>query len=68
MDEEIGRRIERIDEINREISNLTPEFLRAGGNMDAARHDAAIWADRLKPLFEEHRRLVLEIDNLLRRG
>lgn len=68
MEEEIRRRADRITEINREIAELMPEFLQAGGNMDAARHDGRIWADRLDPLFEEHHRLAQEINGLLGRG
>ncbi len=68
MQEEIERRAARIAEINREIARLLPDFLRAGGDMAAARVDAALWADRLDPLFDEHHRLSVEIKDILRNG
>lgn len=49
---------DRITEINNEIRRLMQEFQQAGGSMMNARIDAAAWAERLQPLFDEHHEIA----------
>ncbi|MCP4318357.1 MAG: hypothetical protein GY789_20655 [Hyphomicrobiales bacterium] len=59
--EEFEEKTARLSQINVEIQDLMPSIMRSGGSQETARIDAAIWAERLQPLFDEHHRISEEL-------
>lgn len=59
---EFDRLMKRLGEINAEVQACLPEFMKAGGSQEQARGDAAYWAKRLKPLFQEHDQIVAKLE------
>lgn len=68
MQDAVIKRAVRISELNREISKIMPKFWQTSTESYGAKADGRVWAERLGPLLDEHRKLKLEISTLLARG